>query len=241
MILPKRPHPWTITVREARELQRELAGLVALSGGPALESIRFVAGIDNGYVKRETGYIAYAAATVFTYPALDEVETVIGEAPVTFPYVPGFLTFREGPAIIDALVKLQTEPDVLLFDGQGYAHPRRIGLATHLGVVLDYPTIGCAKSRLVGAYVEPANEFGSTVPLIDRGEVVGAVVRARPGEEPLFVSPGHRITVELATRIAVACCDGKSTMPVPTRAAHEAVARYTAPLRGRRPEGRHRR
>jgi deoxyribonuclease V len=234
MIHVARPHQWDITVQEAREIQRELAGLVSLTPPPELQAIGIVAGIDNGYVKQETGWVAYAAAVVFAFPALELVVTAIGEAPVTFPYVPGFLTFREGPAILAALAGLTTKPDVLLFDGQGYAHPRRIGLATHMGVVLDHPTIGCAKTRLVGKFDDPPDEPGAISPLIDRGEVVGAAVRTKPGHEPLFVSPGHKVDVDLAVRITLACCREGEFLPVPTRAAHDAVTNYTAPLRRRR-------
>jgi len=234
MIHPARPHQWDITIQEARELQRELAGLVSLTPSPELQAISIVAGIDNGYVKLETGWVAFAAAVVFSFPALELVETAIGEAPVTFPYVPGFLTFREGPAILAALAGLTTEPEVLLFDGQGYAHPRRIGLATHMGVVLDHPTIGCAKTRLVGKYDEPPDEPGSVSRLIDRGEVVGAAVRTKAGHDPLFVSPGHKVDVDLAVLITLACCRPGEFLPVPTKAAHDAVMAHTAPLRRRK-------
>ena len=234
MIKPKRPHSWDVTVQAARELQRELAGSASLTGGPELDRVRLVAGIDNGYVKHEAGYVAYTATVVFSFPELEPVESVVGEAPVSFPYVPGFLTFREGPAILDALARLTTEPDVLLFDGQGYAHPRRIGLATHMGVVLDQPSIGCAKSRLVGKYDEPSEQPGSVAQLIDRGEVVGAAVRTKAGHDPLFVSPGHKIDVDRAVRITLACCRPGEFLPAPTRAAHDAVTAHTAPLRRRR-------
>src|SRR5690349_16559092 len=127
MILPKRPHDWAIDVRRAREIQERFREHVTLGDAIAPDTIRTVAGIDNGYVNRPEGQVAYAAACVFSYPDLDPIETVVGEAPVVFPYVPGYLTFREGPAILDALARLTSSPDVLLFDGQGYAHPRRMG------------------------------------------------------------------------------------------------------------------
>lgn len=234
MISPTRPHPWAISLREARATQERLRELVVLEPAITPGDIRSVAGIDNAYVKLAGGYVAYAAAVVFTFPGLEPIETAIGEAPVTFPYVPGFLTFREGPAILDALAKLTGEPDVLLFDGQGYAHPRRMGLATHLGVVLDRPTIGCAKSRLVGSFEEPLDIPGAVRPLLDGGEVIGAAVRTRPGHAPLFVSPGNHLDVDSAVRIVLACRSDDDVMPVPTRAAHDAVTRHTAPLRTRR-------
>jgi deoxyribonuclease V len=193
--------------------------------------IRTVAGLDNGYVKQGDHFTAFAAVVLMRFPELDEIETVIGSAPMTFPYIPGLLTFREAPAILDALAKLSADPDVLLFDGHGIAHPRRIGFAAHMGVVLDWPSIGCAKSKLTGHYAEPGDEFGATSPLIDSGEIVGTVVRTFPSHAPLFVSPGHKISIPTATEIALACSDGTSLMPQPTRAAHNAVAAATAPLR----------
>lgn len=235
MILPKRPHAWAISVREAREIQEQLRDKVVLENSIDYEEIRTVAGIDNGYVKSLEGYVAYAAAVVFSFPDLELLETAIGEALVDFPYVPGYLTFREGPAILDALAKIESTPDVLLFDGQGYAHPRRIGLAAHMGVVLDHPTIGCAKSRLVGSYEEPADDASAVSPLIDKDEVVGAAVRTRPGHPPLFVSPGNRLDVDTAVRIVLASHRDDDFLPIPTQAAHNAVTLHTAPLRKRRP------
>jgi deoxyribonuclease V len=142
---------------------------------------------------------------------------------VAFPYVPGLLSFRDAPAVLAVCAEVRSEPDLLLFDGQGFAHPRRFGLASHLGLVLDRPSIGCAKSRLVGHWEEPARVFGAHTPLIDRGEVVGAAVRTRPRHAPLFVSPGHKVSVATAVALALACCRDGAFMPVPTRLAHEAV------------------
>ncbi|HKG26023.1 MAG TPA: endonuclease V [Thermomicrobiales bacterium] len=227
----RHPHAWNVSVAEAREIQRELAPLVTLEDAVAVPDLRSVAGVDNGYVKGEAGFTGYAAAVPFEFPELTSGEAVFAERLAEFPYVPGFLTFREGPAMLDALLRLDPEPDVILVDGHGYAHPRRFGIASHLGVVLDHPTIGCAKSILVGRYEEPADEFGAHTPLIDRGDVVGAAVRTRPGHAPLFVSPGHKLSVETALDIVLACCRDGGYLPVPTQAAHEAVAEYTKPLR----------
>jgi deoxyribonuclease V len=228
------PHNWNVSVAEARAIQRGLAPLVSLEDALSVADLRTVAGVDNGYVKGETGFTGYAAAVTFDFPMLERAETVFAERPVEFPYVPGFLTFREGPAMLDALLRLQPEPDVILVDGHGYAHPRRFGIASHLGVVLDHPTIGCAKSVLVGSYEEPADEFGAHTPLVDRDEVVGAAVRTRPGHAPLFVSPGHKRSVETALEIVLACCRDGGYLPVPTQAAHNAVTEYTKPLRKRK-------
>lgn len=227
------PHPWDVTVSEARAIQRDLAAHISLADTVAFDAIQQVAGIDNGYVKGDVGFTGYAAAVGFTFPALEPAEPVFAEQPVAFPYVPGFLTFREGPAMLDALLRLDPEPDVILVDGHGYAHPRRLGIATHLGVVLDQPTIGCAKSVLTGRFDEPANEFSAHTPLIDRGEVVGYAVRTRLDHAPLFVSPGHNISLETALAVVLACCRENEYLPLPTQAAHDAVAAYTKPLRRR--------
>lgn len=178
-----------------------------------------------------SGTTAYAVVVVLSFPALQVVETTFGSAPVTFPYVPGLLTFREAPAVLAACRQTRAEPDVLLFDGQGYAHPRRLGLASHLGLILDRPSIGCAKSRLVGRYAEPARELGASTPLIDRGEEVGAALRTRPSHAPLFVSPGHRVSVATAVQIVLACCREGRFMPEPTRLAHNLVTEHARMLR----------
>lgn len=218
-------HSWDVTPAEARAIQAELAGQVALSDAIGLDDIAIVAGVDNAYVKIDGDQQACAAAVALTFPTLEVIETAVAWRPVSFPYVPGLLSFREIPAVLAACAELTATPDVLLCDGQGYAHPRRFGLASHLGVLLDRPTIGCAKSRLVGRYEEPADDFGAQSPLVDRGEVVGAVLRIRPGRAPLFISPGHHVSVESAVTIALACSREGEAMPVPTRLAHETVTR----------------
>jgi deoxyribonuclease V len=228
------PHSWNVTVDQARAIQRELAPRVLLEDRVSVTSLHRVAGVDNAYVKRDAAFTGYAAAVAFGLPDLDRLEAVIAEQPVAFPYVPGFLTFREGPAMLDALARLSDDPDVVLVDGHGIAHPRRFGIAAHLGVVLDHPTIGCAKSVLVGRYGDLPDEFGVHTPLVDRGEVVGAAVRTRPGHAPLFVSPGHKLSVETAVAIVLACCRDNGYLPVPTQAAHDAVTEHTRPLRRRR-------
>ena len=226
------PHRWDVTPAEARAIQVELAGRVVLADALKLEKVRLVAGVDDAYVKGEDGRVmAHAAAVVLTFPVLEVVETAFGAVADPFPYVPGLLSFREVPAVLAALGQLTATPDVVLCDGQGYAHPRRFGLACHLGLVLGRPTVGCAKTRLVGRHAEPGAAFGATAPLVDRDEVVGAAVRTRPGHAPLYVSPGHQVSVEGAVAIALACCRDGAFLPVPTRAAHEAVTAHTKPLR----------
>jgi deoxyribonuclease V len=218
------PHAWDVSPAAARAIQAEMAGRVSLVDAVSLDQIKTVAGIDNSYLTVADERQACAAVVVLTFPLLEVIESAIAWRPVTFPYVPGLLSFREAPAILAACAEIQAEPDVILFDGQGYAHPRRFGLASHLGVVLDRPTVGCAKSRLVGAYDEPERRFGASAPLIDRGEVIGAALRTRPRHKPLFVSPGHKISVETAIAITLACCQEEAFMPTPTRLAHELVS-----------------
>jgi len=176
---------------------------------------RTVAGVDVGI----KGELARAAVVVMALPELSILERVVIERPVTFPYVPGLLSFREAPAILEALARLESVPDVLLFDGQGYAHPRRMGIATHVGILLDHPTIGCAKSRLCGSYEEPAPARGSYTWLRDRGETVGAVLRTRSGVQPVFVSVGHRMRLDIAIDLVLRCTRGYR-LPEPTRWAH---------------------
>jgi deoxyribonuclease V len=222
-------HPWDVTPAEARSIQTELAARLVLADMISLDDVTTVAGIDNAYVKRGGETVAYASVVVLSFPALEVMETVTAERRVAFPYVPGLLTFREAPAVLAAFERVTIDPDALLFDGQGYAHPRRFGLASHLGLILDRPSIGCAKSRLIGEYEEPERVFGATTPLIDKGEVIGAAVRTRPRHKPLLVSPGHKISTDGAVALALACCRDGGFMPVPTRLAHEAV---TARARG---------
>jgi deoxyribonuclease V len=220
-------HRWDVSPAQARSIQSELAERLVLADAISLDAVTTVAGIDNGYVKSDGETIAHAAVVILSFPALEVVETVAAERRVDFPYVPGLLSFREAPAVLAAFDRVTIAPDVLLFDGQGYAHPRRFGLASHLGLILDRPAIGCAKSRLVGTYEEPERVFGATTPLIDRGEVVGAAVRTRPRHKPLIVSPGHKMSIAGAVALALACCREGGFMPVPTRLAHEAVTART--------------
>jgi deoxyribonuclease V len=216
-------HSWEVDPAEARAIQARLAEQVSLDDAVAPDEVRTVAGIDNSYVKRGDETIAFAAVVVLSFPGLEPIETAVASRPVAFPYVPGLLSFREAPAVLAACADIGSEPDLLLFDGQGYAHPRRFGLACHLGLVLDRPAVGCAKSRLVGRFEKPERVFGAQTPLVDRGEVVGAAVRTRPRHAPLFVSPGHKLSVATAVALALACCRDGAFMPVPTRLAHEAV------------------
>ncbi|HUV95337.1 MAG TPA: deoxyribonuclease V [Anaerolineae bacterium] len=217
MLVPARRHPWDLSPREAISLQRELARLVDLTDrhGP----FKTVAGIDVGI---KDG-VARAAAVLLTLPQLELIEQVCAERAATFPYVPGLLSFREAPATLDALATLTHIPDVLIFDGQGYAHPRRMGIATHMGIMLDHPAIGCAKSRLCGTYQEPGLDRGSYTWLRDGEEIIGAVVRTRSRVKPVFVSTGHRVSLPTAID-TVLRCGGGYRLPEPTRQAHRAAS-----------------
>jgi deoxyribonuclease V len=212
----ERLHPWTLSPKEAIELQKTLAERLVLSWDG--RDIGAVAGVD---VSVRDG-VSRAAIVLMSFPDLEPLAATCSERPTPFPYVPGLLTFREGPVVLDAWERLPAEPDVVLFDGQGIAHPRRLGLAAHMGLWLDVPTIGCAKSRLYGLYEEPGSRKGDRTPLRDEREpdhAIGSVLRSRDGVKPLFVSPGHRIDVAQATILVLACCRGYR-LPEPTRCAH---------------------
>jgi deoxyribonuclease V len=197
------------TPRDARELQERLRDRVIRTGDVAP---RVVAGVD---VSEKDGV---ARAAIVVTRGLEPIEEISTEQPIAFPYVPGLLSFRELPPLLSAWKKLQTRPDVVIVDGQGYAHPRRFGLACHFGILVDLPTIGCAKSRLIGAYDEPAAERGSWSPLVDREETVGAALRTQDGRNVVYVSTGHRISLASAIRVILACAP-KYRLPEPQRLA----------------------
>jgi deoxyribonuclease V len=206
-------HPWDVGTEEALAIQRRLRPLVRQEGSLALDDIHTVAGVDVSY-----GEVGRAAVAVLAFPELEVLEEVAIEGAVSFPYVPGLLSFREAPLALAALERVRTRPDVLMFDGQGYAHPRRLGLASHLGVYLDMPSIGAAKSRLVGTYAEPGPNIGDRTPLVHRGEVVGVALRTKPRTNPLFVSAGHKLDLETAVAVVLRSLRGYR-LPEPTRLA----------------------
>jgi deoxyribonuclease V len=208
-------HPWDLSIEEARALQTRLAGSVVAETTFDATAVRRVAGVDVGF----RGGTARAAVVVLGFPDLKPLDYARAEIPVPFPYVPGLLTFREGPGVLAALEQLAVWPDLFLFDGQGVAHPRRIGLAAHMGVILDRPSIGCAKSRLIGSHAEPGEDKGDWVPLYDNGEVIGAVVRSRSGVKPVYVSVGHRIDLPVAIDFVLRCTR-RYRLPETTRYAH---------------------
>ncbi|HEY0005034.1 MAG TPA: deoxyribonuclease V [Pyrinomonadaceae bacterium] len=208
-------HDWTMTPREAVELQKSLRERVRLR--PLEKTVETVAGADISFNKfSET---VYAGLVVIRLPSLEVVEEVGVVSQTRFPYVPGLLSFRESPSVLEAWSKLKIEPDAVMFDGQGIAHPRRVGIASHVGLLIERPTLGCAKSVLVGKYQEPPLERGGWTELVDKGEVVGAALRTKNSVQPIFVSPGHLIDLAGAIELTL-LCDGGYRQPDPTRRAH---------------------
>lgn len=199
--------------QDARRLQRKLSSVVIRKC--ALTTIKTVAGIDVGI---KAG-MACAAVVVLTFPGLEVIAQSTARRAIAFPYIPGLLTFREGPAILDTLERMDRKPDLLIFDGQGIAHPRRMGIASHIGLLTDLPSIGCAKSRLCGRYQEPGSDRGSHIPLVDHGETIGAIVRTRTDVKPMFVSIGHRVDLTTSIAVVLSCCKGYR-LPETTRKAH---------------------
>lgn len=211
-------HTWDLTPREAVRLQRSLAARVR--DQPPLERLDFVAGTDVSF--HRPSRTMYAAVVIYDLREGTAVEWTHSVAPETFPYVPGLLSFRELPALLEAFGKIKHRPDVVLADGQGLAHPRRLGLACHLGLFVDLPTVGCAKSRLIGTHRMPAYRRGSSVQLKDGGEVIGRVVRTRDGVKPVWVSVGHRLDLAGAVRVVLRTAT-KYRLPEPLREAHRLV------------------
>ena len=220
-------HSWNLSYSRAREVQADLACKVEFT--PLKKGPKLIAGIDCAFSK--DGERIFAAVIVLRLPQFELVEMVNAARKVTFPYIPGLLSFREAPVCIAAVEKLQTRPDVFMIDGQGIAHPRRLGLAAHLGLFFDKSTIGCAKSRLTGTYEEPPLDKGAYSLLKDekgkqnaQSETIGAVVRTRTNVKPVFVSVGHKCLLEDAIRVVLEC-SVRYRLPEPTRLAHQAVSR----------------
>ena len=221
-------HSWDLSPQAAFVLQNELAARVERR--PRLASVRYVAGIDVSVRDDD----ARAAVVVLDFESLTPIDYAIANRPVSFPYVPGLLAFREGPVVLEALERVSTTPDLLIFDGHGVAHPRRLGIASHIGVLVDMPAIGCAKSRLCGQHDEPGNESGDYTSLVDREEVIGAVLRTRRGVKPVYVSIGHRVDLETSIKHMLACCRG-FRLPETTRWAHRVAGGQEPPLQAKQP------
>ncbi|MFO8102310.1 MAG: deoxyribonuclease V [Dehalococcoidia bacterium] len=216
MVRAKHLHAWQVPPSEGFSIQRKLAEKVVSEGD--MRKVRLVAGVDVSAPRAQD--IVRAAIVVLSYPELEPVESRLAERPVELPYIPGLLSFREAPVILEACEKLASVPDLMLVDGQGRAHPRRLGLASHLGVLLDMPTVGCAKSRLCGEHGPVGPERGEWVELVDGGEIIGAVLRTRTDVKPLYISVGHRISLGAAVEWVLNCGTGYR-LPEPTRLAHQ--------------------
>ena len=215
---PKLRSRWNLTPREAMRLQERLRRRVVLQD--RFDAIRTVAGADLAFDPATD--TAFAGVIAYRFPELMEIERRTARRKLRFPYVPGLLSFRESPILMAALARLRNEPDLILIDGHGRAHPRLFGIACHIGVLFDKPAIGCGKSLLVGEFKEPGARAGSTSPLIFHDETVGTVLRTRDGVKPIFVTQGHRVSLETAVRLVHACVDG-FRIPKPTREADHYV------------------
>jgi deoxyribonuclease V len=215
-------HRWNISPKQAVALQKKLA--VRVRPRKLKKTVRWIAGADMAFSTDKTRCIA----GIVVWDLIDQtpVEQVTATRKVTFPYVPGLLSFREAPAILAAIRKLKTDPDVFMFDGHGIAHPRRFGLACHVGVGIDRPAFGCAKSRLCGAYREPGINKGNSTDFLDGDELIGTVLRTRQGVKPVFISVGHRIRLPDAVDLALRCATN-CRLPEPTRLADQLVARVS--------------
>ena len=218
-------HDWDLNPFQARQLQEKFKGRVVLR--PMRKKPKFVAGLDCSLDKRRG--LIFAGAVVFSFPELELVEIATARMPLSFPYVPGLLSFREIPVCLEAVKKVKQAVDLWLIDGQGIAHPRRLGLASHLGLFLNTPTIGCAKSRLIGTYDEPEKSKGDFSWLYEKDEKIGAVVRTRDNVKPLFISPGHLCNFDNAIDYTLACTT-KYRLPQPTRIAHQTVSKIKSKI-----------
>ena len=208
-------HPWDVSYREAIRIQEKLRNNISLIDSS--RKVSSIAGADVSYSKR--GEEGIAAVVVLSYPDLDLLDETYVKGKVSFPYIPGLLSFREAPLLIQVFQRLQRPPDVVLYDGQGIAHPRSFGLASHMGLLLELPSIGCAKKKLVGDFGNVGPQSGSTTPLKLGGRIVGAVIRTRKGVRPVFVSPGHRIDLETSIQLVLETSRG-FRLPEPLRRAH---------------------
>jgi deoxyribonuclease V len=215
------PHSWNLSPTEAIALQKRLAPLVDRESPLDLLNLNWVAGIDVS-VKNE---ISRASVVMLSFPDLTIAETVTAQMPTPFPYIPGLLSFREGQVILAAYEKLKQAPDAIIIDGMGIMHPRRLGIASHIGLWLDVPTVGCGKTYFLGTYADPAPEKGAWQPLFHEGEILGAVLRTRDNVKPVYISVGHRATLETACELVMRCVT-RYRLPEPIRAAHNAAGDF---------------
>ena len=218
-------HDWNLTPQEAIALQQRLRQELVTVDRFGADIVQTVAGIEVGF--EDEGTTTRAAISILKFPELTLVEQSVARLPTSFPYVPGLLSFREVPAVLEALANLTVLPDLLLCDGQGTAHPRRFGIACHIGLLTNRPAIGVGKSRLVGTHSDVPNERGAWVPLMHQGETIGAVLRTRSGTKPLYISPGHRVSLETAVDYVMRCTT-KYRLPETTRYAHKLASQIPA-------------
>lgn len=214
-----RLHSWDLPPKEAIALQKKLATEVIIDRAVDFDQVRLVAGVD---VSVKDGW-SQAAVVVTRLPDFAVVEAVTVKRETCYPYIPGLLSFREGPVLVEAFEQLAAEPDLFLFDGIGLAHPRRIGIACHMGLWLEKPTVGCGKSRLCGRHAAPALDKGGSVPLIDHGEIIGSVLTTRNGCKPMFISPGHLCDMASAVTATMLCIT-RYRLPEPVRLAHRTAS-----------------
>jgi deoxyribonuclease V len=216
-------HGWDMDATAAAALQKRMAADIIADRPLDLSAIRVVAGVDVSVKIDEHGAaVSRGAVVALHFPTMTRIETATASMPTPFPYIPGLLSFRELPVVLAAFEKLATEPDALLVDGMGRAHPRRFGIACHLGLWLNKPSIGCGKTLLIGRHADLPDERGAHVDLVDRGEVIGAALRTRPGVKPVYISVGHRCDLPSALALTMACVK-KYRLPEPIRAAHDAA------------------
>jgi len=211
-------HAWNVGYKKAVEIQERLKKSIILKG--SAKNCKLIAGADVSYTKESE--IFYASVVVFNLQTMERVEEVTASGKVDFPYIPGLLSFRESPILLKAFAKIKSEPDVIILDAQGIAHPRGIGLASHIGLLLDKSSIGCAKTRLIGEYNEVGGEAGSHSQLTVKDKIVGAVLRTRKNVKPVFISPGHKIDLKTSIALILKSCRGYR-LPEPVRQAHNLV------------------
>jgi deoxyribonuclease V len=213
----KNAHPFNVTPPEAREIQINLSRKLILKSEIKIEEVNVVAAADVSYSKEEDK--VYGVVVLLSFPDFSLIEKASFSEKASFPYIPGLLVFREGPSLLKAFEKINTEPDIILFDGHGISHPRGFGIASHLGVILDKPSIGVAKKVLVGEYVEPGEKRGSTSPLLKNGHEIGRALRTKDKVAPIFVSIGHKVDLDTAVKFVLLCAR-KHRLPEPLRIAH---------------------
>jgi deoxyribonuclease V len=214
-------HSWQTDIQQAKIIQQRLAQQIIICKLP--KPIKKIAGFDVSYLKSRNMLIG--GMVVMNSPELTVLETIIQTAPVSFPYIPGYLSFREAPVLLDLITSFTRKIDVFLFDGHGVAHPRGLGIAAHIGVLINKPSLGCAKKKLVGEFDPPADHRGATSNLIYKGKIVGQVLRTKTGTKPIFVSVGHRLTLHQGVDLALSCCR-RYRLPEPLRQAHQLVTTW---------------